>query len=107
METTLCLSGLVIPDSSFGPGYESGESATTACEAFIGVVVFRTHRGEYAEAILDVDGVWRCRKLPVLDRVLNTLHAPKRGSGDDVPFGLAELVRVAAWFKGVARVQRT
>jgi hypothetical protein len=70
------------------------------------VVAFLTHRGEQAEAILDIEGVWCCPKLPVLDRVLNALHAPRRDSGHDVPFGLAELIRVAAWLKGVAKVQR-
>src|SRR4051794_14508416 len=65
--------------------------------AEIGVVTFLTHRGERAEAILDGEGRWRCPVLPVLDRVLNALHAPRRG---DLPFGHAELIRVAAWLKG-------
>ncbi len=107
METTLCRSALVIPETFFGTGYGSGELATTTSEPSIGVVVFLTHKGEQAEAILDLEGVWRCPKLPVLDRVLNALHAPREVSGSDVPFGLAELLRVAAWLKGVARVQRT
>jgi hypothetical protein len=112
MDSTLCRSGLPMPGSSFGPCYEHQDSPQTAevrvpvREPYIGVVVFLTHKGEQAEAILDIEGVWRCPKLPVLDRVLNALHAPKQDSGDDVPFGLAELMRVAAWLKGVARVHR-
>ncbi len=69
----------------------------------IGKVVFLTHKNEWAEAILDGEGRWFCPKLPVLDRVLNTLHEPKRESGNDLPFGQAELIRVAAWLKGVVR----
>jgi hypothetical protein len=68
----------------------------------IGVVVFRTHKNERAEAVLDTEGIWRCRKLPVLDRVLNTLHEPSRNS-ENLPFGHPELVRVAAWLKGEVR----
>jgi hypothetical protein len=110
MDSTLCRSGLLVPGSSFGPGYGHQNSPPTAevqvpvREPNIGVVVFLTHWGEQAEAMLDLEGVWRCPKLPVLDRVLNALHAPRRDSGDDVPFGLAELMRVAAWLKGVAKV---
>jgi hypothetical protein len=78
----------------------------TVREANVGVVVFLTHKGEQAQAILDIEGVWHCPKLPVLDRVLNALHAPRRESGEDVPFGLAELLRVASWLKGVAKVHR-
>lgn len=111
MDSTLCRPGL-IPGSSFGPGYEHQDFRPTAevrvpvREAGIGEVVFLTHKGEQAEAILDLEGVWRCPKLPVLDRVLNALHSPRQDSRDDVPFGLAELLRVAAWLKGVAKVHR-
>ncbi len=113
MDSTLCRSDLLIPGSSFDPGCGHRKSGTNADVRRpvrvpdIGMVVFLTHRGEQAEAILDLEGVWRCPKLPVLDRVLNALHRPRQGSGDDVPFGLAELMRVAAWLKGVARVQRS
>jgi hypothetical protein len=113
MDSTLCRPGLLIPGSSLGPCYGHHDSPPTAevqapvREQNIGVVVFLTHKGEQAEAILDTEGVWGCSKLPVLDRVLNALHAPKHDSGDDVPFGLAELMRVAAWLKGVAKVHRT
>ncbi len=78
-----------------------------SAEASIGVVAFRTHRGEPAEAILDARGVWRCPQLPVLDRVLNLLHPPRRDARNGLPFGQAELIRVAAWFKGVARIHRS
>ena len=110
MDSTLCRSGLLIPGSSFGPGYELQKLATTVeirptvREPDIGVVVFLTHKKEQAEAVVDMEGVWRCPELPVLDRVLNALHRPKPDSGDDVPFGLAELLRVACWLKGVAKV---
>src|SRR5579875_1474756 len=113
MDSTLCRSGVLIPGSSFDPGCGHRKSGPDADirrpvrEPNIGVVVFLTRKKEQAEAILDVEGVWRCPKLPVLDRVLNALHAPRQDSGDDVPFGLAELMRVAAWLKGVARVQRS
>ncbi len=66
----------------------------------IGAVIFTTHRGERAEAILDAEGRWRCPRLPVLDRVLNILFEPKRGSTGLASFGHAELDRVAAWIKG-------
>lgn len=69
-------------------------------EAVIGLVVFKTHRGEWAEAILDGQGCWRCPKLPVLDRVLNILYEPKRVGPTGAPFGQEALVRVAAWLKG-------
>jgi hypothetical protein len=110
MDSTLCRTGLLTHGSSFGPGYKHRDFRPTADVrrpirgASIGEVVFLTHKGEQAEAILDIEGVWRCPKLPVLDRVLNALHAPRRDSVDDVPFGLAELMRVATWLKGVARV---
>src|SRR5262249_23082378 len=112
MDSTLCRSGLLISGSSLGSGCGHHDSPPTAevrvpvREPYIGVVVFLTQKGEQAEAILDVEGVWRCPKLPVLDRVLNALYAPRRDSGDDVPFGLAELLRVTSWLKGVAKVQR-
>jgi hypothetical protein len=113
MDSTLCRPGLQVPGSSFGPGcghhdlHPTAEVRHPVHEPEIGVVVFLTHKGEQAEAILDIEGVWRCPESPVLDRVLNALHAPRRDAGDDVPFGLAELMRVAAWLKGVARVHRT
>jgi hypothetical protein len=50
--------------------------------------------------------VWRCPKLPVLDRVLNALHKPRRDATGTMPFGHPELIRVAAWFKGVVSFQR-
>ena len=110
MVPTSCRSGLRFPGSPFDPGCGSQHSAPTdrvrhhVREPNIGVVVFRTHKTEQAEAILDVEGVWRCPKLPVLDRVLNALHEPRRDAGTDIPFGHAELIRVAAWLKGVAKV---
>ena len=66
----------------------------------IGLVAFRTHRGEPAEAILDATGVWRCPVLPVLDRVLNALFRPDETVEPATSFGHAELGRVAAWIKG-------
>ncbi len=80
-------------------------SDSSVREAHIGVVVFRTHRNEWAEAILDVEGVWRCPELPVLNRVLNILHEPKHKT-DKTPFGHAELKRVAAWLKGEVEIPR-
>jgi hypothetical protein len=110
MVPTSCRSGLLIPGSPFDPGCGHQDSATTDWvrhpirEPNIGVVVFLTHKREQAEAILDIEGVWRCPKLPVLDRVLNALHKPRRDATGTVPFGHAELIRVAAWLKGVAKV---
>ncbi len=72
----------------------------------IGIVVFRTHRNEPAEAILDLEGIWRCPHLPVLDRVLNALYEPKTKPGSDASFGHIELFRVAVWLKGEARIPR-
>jgi hypothetical protein len=71
----------------------------------VGRVLFRTHRDEPAEAILDEDGLWCCPQLPVLDRVLNILHSPKRTEGQAGAFGHAELERVAAWFQGTAKIR--
>ncbi len=105
-----CRSGLFSPGSSLGPGcghqapVATDELPSPAREASIGVVVFLTHKKEPAEAILDVEGKWRCPKLPVLDRVLNALYAPRRDVGGALPFGHAELIRVAAWLKGDARL---
>ena len=65
----------------------------------IGRVAFLTHRGTVAEAILDRSGQWHCPELPVLDRVLNALYAPK-GLPGAVSYGQVELGRVADWFKG-------
>jgi hypothetical protein len=112
MDLTFCQTGLLNPASPFSRGCEHHDPAATARlrhdrrKPDIGVVVFLTHKKEQAEAILDMEGVWRCPELPVLDRVLNALHAPRRDAGDDVPFGLAELLRVASWFKGVAKVSQ-
>lgn len=111
MDPTFCRSGLLILGSPFDAAGGHPEPAGTvrvrlpAREPKIGVVVFETHKGEQAEAILDIEGVWRCPKLPVLDRVLNALHGPKRPARADIPFGQAELIRVAAWLKGVAKVR--
>ena len=69
----------------------------------IGLVAFRTHRGEPAAAILAATGTWRCPELPVLDRVLNVLFCPDESGQGDRPFGHAELDRVAAWIKGEVR----
>jgi hypothetical protein len=110
MVPTSCRSGLLIPGSPFDPAYGLRLSAAAdrvphpVGEPGIGVVVFLTHRKEQAEAILDVEGVWRCSKLPVLDRVLNALHKPRRDATGTMPFGHPELIRVAAWLKGVVRV---
>lgn len=83
------------PDRSVLPGEQDDP---------IGVVGFRTHRGEPAEAILDQEGRWCCPQLPVLDRVLNILFDPHRQSAEDEPLGHAELQRVAAWLKGTVQV---
>jgi hypothetical protein len=105
----LCRSGLLIPGSYFDfcCGLRVSETTdaipiqpATARETNIGVVVFLTHKKEQAEAILDGEGKWHCPKLPVLDRVLNILHEPREDAAGDMPFGHAELIRVAAWLKG-------
>ncbi len=70
----------------------------------IGEVVFLTHKKVPAEAILDAEGVWRCPKLPVLDRVLNALFTPERFPDVDRPYGYSALIAVAAWLKGEARM---
>ena len=112
MVPTSCRSGLLFPGSPFGPdcGYQLSPTTDrvrhTVREPNIGVVVFLTHKREQAEAILDVEGVWRCPKLPVLDRVLNALHKPRRDATGTMPFGHPELIRVAAWLKGVVRFHR-
>lgn len=71
--------------------------------AIVGMVIFTTHRGERAEAILDDQGRWRCPELPVLDRVLNILFEPREGATADVSAGHDALHRVAAWLKGVVQ----
>ena len=72
--------------------------------ATVGLVAFRTHRGEPASAILDATGHWRCPEMPVLDRVLNALFRPgELIEPDDPEFGQVELGRVAAWIKGEIR----
>lgn len=71
----------------------------------IGIVDFSTPRGLPCEAILDARGSWHCPQLPVLDRVLNLLHAPDPRARD-LPggdFGRAELRNVAAWLRGSVR----
>ena len=113
MVPSSCQSVLLIPDPPLDSG--CGLRLTAAKnpvrradgETSLGMVVFLTHKKEKAEAILDVEGKWRCPMLPVLDRVLNALHEPNRDSGSDMPFGHAELIRVAAWLKGVVRFHRT
>ena len=72
----------------------------------IGLVAFRTHRGEPAEAVLGAAGAWDCPRLPVLNRVLNALFAPDRADAGRASFGHGELARVAAWIKGEARPAR-
>ena len=81
----------------------SGLSVRTRPGSIIGMVIFTTHRGERAEAILDVEGRWRCPRLPVLNRVLNILFDPRREEMGDGPFGQEALRRVAAWLKGVVQ----
>jgi hypothetical protein len=113
MVPTSCGSGVIIPGSPLDPGCGFRFSPTTdrlrntVREPDIGVVVFLTHKNVQAEAILDVVGVWRCPKLPVLDRVLNALHGPRRDAGGTMLFGHPELIRVAAWLKGVVRFHRS
>jgi hypothetical protein len=113
MIPTFCRSGILIHRSPLDAcGGLRLPAATDPLPHFdgetdIGMVVFLTHKKEQAEAILDVRGNWRCPKLPVMDRVLNALHEPKRDAGGDMPFGYAELIRVAAWFKGEARFHRS
>lgn len=98
--------------SAIGPALGARGSATAdrvpgpTAEVVVGVVVFRTHKGVRAEAILDGEGRWRCPELPVLDRVLNILYEPGRVPRGDLPFGYAELIRVAEWLRGVAKVRR-
>jgi hypothetical protein len=96
---TLARDGL--RESRLGAG--SDPSPTPAAEPRLGAVVFRTHKGERAEAVLDHRGRWRCPALPVLDRVLNALYEPGREPAGAQPFGLAEMLRVAAWLKGEVR----
>ena len=113
MFASSCRSGILIHRWPLDPGCGLGLPAATdpvqqpAGETSIGMVVFLTHKKEQAEAILDGEGKWRCPKLPVLDRVLNALHEPRRDAESDMPFGHAELIRVAAWFKGVAWFHRS
>ena len=75
--------------------------------SIIGMVIFTTHRGERAEAILDREGHWRCPRLPVVDRVLNFLFDPTRDEMRVGPFGHEALRRVADWLKGVVRIEPT
>ena len=83
---------------------EPGSQVASGPKPILGVVIFTTHRGELAEAILDGEGRWRCPRLPVLDRVLNILFEPGREARGGIPFGHAELDRVAAWIKGRVRL---
>jgi hypothetical protein len=96
------------PGTDFGDfrGCRPATESLTASVArpCIGVVIFTTHRGERAEAILDSEGRWRCPRLPVLDRVLNILFEPARQARGSAEFGHAELDRVAAWIKGRVRL---
>jgi hypothetical protein len=109
MVPTSLRSGMLTHRSPFDPGGGFRLPVATdpvrlpSCETNIGTVVFLTHKKERAEAILDAAGKWRCPELPVLDRVLNALHEPKRDARRDMPFGYAELIRVAAWLKGEVR----
>ncbi len=84
-----------------------GPGARTRPGGIIGKVIFATHRGERAEAILDVEGHWRCPRLPVLDRVLNILFDPTRETMVVAPFGHDALRRVADWLKGVVEAEPT
>ena len=84
-----------------------GPGARTGPGTIIGRVIFRTHRGERAEAILDVEGQWRCPRLPVLDRVLNILFDPTRDAMRSAPFGHDALRRVADWIKGAVEAEPT
>lgn len=83
---------------------EPGSQVGLGPKPILGVVIFTTHRGELAEAILDGEGRWSCPRLPVLDRVLNILFEPGKEAGGGIPFGHAELDRVAAWIKGRVRL---
>ena len=95
----LCSS--VVRSGSNQPVAEVPSDAERMAVPILGLVAFRTHRGEPASAILDTNGVWRCPTLPVLDRVLNTLFSPGEvADRDDFAFGRAELERVAGWIKG-------
>ncbi len=84
-----------------------GPCAWTRPGSIIGMVIFTTHRGERAEAILDGEGHWQCPRLPVLDRVLNILFDPTREAIGVVPFGHDALRRVADWLKGVVQAEPT
>lgn len=108
-----CRSVLPVPypslDPACGPRFASPiDPAPKPVRASdIGMVVFWTHKRERAEAILDAEGRWRCPRLPVLDRVLNALYEPRRDTAGDMPFGHAELIRVAAWLKGEVRTRHS
>lgn len=69
-------------------------------QVVVGVVAFRTHKQEEAEATLTRDGRWRCPALPVLERPLNTLYEPGRFASPGRPYGHEALDQVAAWLKG-------
>ena len=71
-------------------------------DRIIGVVEFRDHHKRLAEAVLAGDGTWNCPKLPVLNRVLNSLYDPRRSTLASVPFGHEAVRRTAAWLKGTA-----
>ena len=92
------------PDEN--PVQDEASPVPHAHGSIISLVVFPAPRGEQAEAILDGEGTWRCPKRPVLDRVLNALYEPGRDATGDLPFGHAELVRVAAWLRGEVRLRR-
>ena len=100
---TLLLGEQSASDFADAPRFpEPAVTVSSGAEPIVGLVVFTTHRGERAEAILDGEGRWSCPKLPVLDRVLNILFEPRREGTS--PFGHAELHRVAAWIKGSVRL---
>ncbi|WP_169977785.1 hypothetical protein [Tautonia rosea] len=113
MFSCFCRSGFPTPFSADDPAEELQNPTATALNpspgrsTILGKVVFQTHRGEPAEAILDHQGRWCCPQLPVLDRVLNILYEPGRVPGGNLPFGYAELIRVAAWLKGHVSLPRS
>jgi hypothetical protein len=85
----------------FWLGVPCRAAALPLSQVVVGVVAFRTHKHEEAEATLTRDGRWRCPALPVLERPLNTLYEPGRfASKPALPYGHEALEQVAAWLKG-------